>query len=282
MKYITTILCFFSIKKLKLILFILLTCGFLFSSTVYASNESVHLVDWGSDEGIHRLERSQAKTDFFKLANQFESQRNRIFCGPTSTVIVLNALRVRKKEVELPVDKSSIPAEYLSYLTKGFNPFFQKYTQNNIFLKSPKPKAEVLGKTVVIHNKKVKDFGYQLSQLAELLKAYDLNVQMKKVTNKSEENSIKLEIVKNLKIKDNYVIVNYKRTSLGQVGGGHFSPLGAYDEESDSFLLMDVNPNLANWVWVKSTDLINAMREDRGYLLISEGEKMLKLIKASN
>ncbi len=281
MKNINAILSFVFVKKLRLFLVILSTFGFLFSATVYASKDSVTLVDWGSDEGVHRLERSQAKADFFKLANQFESQRNRIYCGPTSTVIVLNALRVGKKEVKLPIDKSSISAEYLSYLTKGFDPFFQKYTQNNIFLKSPKPKAEVLGKTVMIQNKKVKDFGYQLSQLAELLKTYDLNVQMRIVNSISEENTIKLELVKNLKTKDDYVIVNYKRTSLGQVGGGHFSPLGAYDEESDSFLLMDVNPNLANWVWVNSTDLINAMRENRGYLLVSEGEKVLKLINST-
>ena len=38
---------------------------------------------------------------------------------------------------------------------------------------------------------------------------------------------------------------------------------------------MDVNPNRAPWVWVRSADLIRAMRtfdtvENRGYLLISE------------
>ena len=37
------------------------------------------------------------------------------------------------------------------------------------------------------------------------------------------------------------------------------------------------NPNRAGWVWVKSDDLIAAMRtfdtvENRGYLLVSEGE----------
>ena len=52
-------------------------------------------------------------------------------------------------------------------------------------------------------------------------------------------------------------------------------PLGAYDETSDSFLIMDVNPNRAPWVWVGAGDLIRAMRtfdtvENRGYLLISE------------
>ena len=49
------------------------------------------------------------------------------------------------------------------------------------------------------------------------------------------------------------------------------------DERSDSFLIMDVNPNRAPWVWVRSDDLIAAMRtfdtvENRGYHLVSEVE----------
>ena len=40
---------------------------------------------------------------------------------------------------------------------------------------------------------------------------------------------------------------------------------------------MDVNPNRSPWVWVKAGDPIAAMRtfdtvENRGYLLVSEGE----------
>jgi len=39
---------------------------------------------------------------------------------------------------------------------------------------------------------------------------------------------------------------------------------------------LDVNPNKARWIWVKSIDLISAMStfdtvENRGYLLIKEG-----------
>jgi len=41
--------------------------------------------------------------------------------------------------------------------------------------------------------------------------------------------------------------VNYKRSAIGQKGGGHISPLGAYDEISDSFLVLDVNP-ASSWL----------------------------------
>ena len=72
--------------------------------------------------------------------------------------------------------------------------------------------------------------------------------------------AIRREIAANLATGDDFVLVNYARRALGQQGGGHISPLGAYDERSDSFLIMDVNPNRAPWVWVRSDDLIAAMR----------------------
>ena len=102
-----------------------------------------------------------------------------------------------------------------------------------------------------------------------------LAVTVRVVDGKADAEAIRREIARNLASPDDYVLVNYTRKALGQTGGGHISPLGAYDEASDSFLVMDVNPNRAPWVWVESADLIRAMRtfdtvENRGYLLISE------------
>ena len=61
-----------------------------------------------------------------------------------------------------------------------------------------------------------------------------------------------------------------------QQGGGHISPLAAYDAKSDSFLVMDVNSTDQRWVWVKASALLVSMRtpdaqENRGYLLVKEG-----------
>ena len=56
-------------------------------------------------------------------------------------------------------------------------------------------------------------------------------------------------------------------------GGGHISPLGAFDAESDSVLVLDVNPASAGWVWMPVALLIRGMRtfdtvENRGYILV--------------
>ena len=138
-----------------------------------------------------------------------------------------------------------------------------------------KKRIEVLGKPIEIAGKLRPDFGLQLHQLARMLGAHGLDVTVRVVDPDADAAAIRREIARNLATRDDYVLVNYARKSLGQPGGGHISPLGAYDEASDSFLIMDVNPNRAPWVWVKAGDLIAAMRtfdtvENRGYLLISE------------
>ena len=71
------------------------------------------------------------------------------------------------------------------------------------------------------------------------------------------------------------MIVNYSRAALGQDGPGHISPLGAYDADSDRFLILDVSRYKAPAVWVLAERLFAAMAEPigpdagtRGFLLI--------------
>ena len=232
------------------------------------------LIEWNSKESMKRLSRSSHKTDFFPLSNHFVSQENKIFCGLASSAIVLNALRLGQKK-GLPQDKRSIGKKERTWLPKLWSPFFEKYTSRNILNKQTKKRIEILGKPIEINGKMKKDYGLQLRQLAQVLRANQLNVTVRVVNEAMDTETIKKEIFKNLSSKNDFVLVNYSRKSLEQKGGGHISPLGAYDQKSDSFLIMDVNPNKAPWVWVKAKDLIEAMRtfdtiENRGYLLISD------------
>ena len=234
------------------------------------------LVGWQSAESLERLARSAHKTDFFPLSNHFISQDNSIFCGPVSSAIVLNALRLGRRD-GLPKDRASIAQEELAWLPPGADPFYGKYTPNNVFTDEAKSRLEVLGKPIPIGGESRSDFGFQLHQLAELLRSHDLDVELRVVDDGADASAIRSELVGNLTAAGDYVLVNYARKALGQPGGGHISPLGAYDEASDSFLILDVNPNRAPWVWVAADDLIAAMRtfdtvENRGYVLISEGE----------
>jgi hypothetical protein len=229
------------------------------------------LVPFASDEGLARLARSPAKVDFPALANQFEAESNGAFCGPTSAAIVLNT--VRGRSADLPHDHSRLHPEDLQYIPSAFDPTLPRFTQDNVITKGRKTRAQVLGEPVMINGKQVKDFGYQVRQLDEMLRANGLSTRLVVVDDGKAEQEIRSDLVENLKRRGDYVIVSYQRKAVGQTGGGHISPLGAYDPESDSFLVLDVNPTSAGWVWMPTATLIKGMRtfdtvENRGYILI--------------
>ena len=241
-----------------------------------AERHAAMLVEWASAESGARLSRSSHKADFFPLSNHFISQDNSIFCGPVSSAIVLNALRLGKRD-GLPTDRQSIGEDEMDWLPPGADPFYGKYTPGNVLNDRTKTRLEVLGKPILIEGAPKSDFGLQLRQLAQVLRSHGLRVAARVVGADADTAAIRQELAANLARPEDYVLVNYSRRALGQEGGGHISPLGAYDAPSDSFLVMDVNPNRAPWVWVGADALIAAMQtfdtvENRGYLLISEGE----------
>ena len=238
-----------------------------------APNPVEALVPFTSEEGLARLARATAKVDFPALANQFEAESNIAFCGPTTAAIVLNTVRVRNKD--LPRDRSRLRPEDLQYLPSGFDLTVPRYTQDNVISKGRKTRSQVLGEPITINGKQIRDGGYQLRQLDELLRAHDLATRLVIVDDKKLDNEIRADIVDNLKRAGDYVIVNYRREEVGQRGGGHISPLGAYEAESDSVLVLDVNPMNAGWVWMPIATLIKGMRtfdtvENRGYILVQE------------
>ena len=229
------------------------------------------LVPFSSDEGLARLARSTAKVDFPALANQFEPQSNATFCGPTSAAIVLNA--VNERSASLPRDRSRLRAEDLQNIPGNFDPTNPRFTQDNVITKGQKTRAQVLGEPVTINGKQVGDFGYQVRQLDEMLRANGATTRLVIVDDAKREEDIRADLVGNLQRRGDYVIVSYRRDAVGQRGGGHISPLGAYDADSDSFLVLDVNPASAGWVWMSTRTLVKGMRtfdtvENRGYILI--------------
>ena len=56
------------------------------------------------------------------------------------------------------------------------------------------------------------------------------------------------------------LIVNYSREAVGQVGGGHFSPVGAYDAASDRVLMLDVARYKYPPAWIPLATLHAAMK----------------------
>ena len=214
-----------------------------------ASARDAALLSFDSEEGVARLARAEARADFATLANHFEPQINGIFCGPATAAIVLNAVHG--------------PARVQP-----------RFTQESVIVKGPKTRAQVLGEPVDFNGRQIKDYGYQLRQFDELLRAHGLATRMVVVDDRVTESEVRAALAENLARRGDFVVVNYRRGNVGQQGGGHLSPLGAYDVATDSFLVLDVNPAAAGWAWISAPALIDGMRtfdtvENRGFILVS-------------
>jgi hypothetical protein len=54
-------------------------------------------------------------------------------------------------------------------------------------------------------------------------------------------------------------MINYDRKSVGQIGGGHMSPLASYSKSAKSFLVMDVAKYKYPPVWIPAEQLVMSM-----------------------
>ncbi|WP_107670163.1 phytochelatin synthase family protein [Cyanothece sp. BG0011] len=207
-----------------------------------------NLINFNSSQGETLLIESQARQDYIPLSLQFETQENLAFCGVASIVMVLNALSI-------PAPKAT---EWVMY---------HRFTQENFF---DNPKTET-----IITKETVSRQGMTLQELGGLLKSYPLEVEVYHGDEVSLS-EFRQRIITNLKQENNFVLVNYLRSSIGQERGGHISPIAAYNEQSDRFLILDVSRYKYPPVWVKAEDLWKATntvdsvsKKTRGFVLIS-------------
>jgi hypothetical protein len=199
-----------------------------------------------STQGERLLRESQAQVDFIPLSSQFVTQENQAFCGIASTVMVLNALGV----------KAPIAPEWKrSY-----------FTQDNLFNEQTE---------AIISRQQIERQGLTLAQLATILESYSVKADIHYGGDLSLE-AFRSTVSRNLKQSSNFVLVNYSRRAIGQEGGGHISPLAAYNADKDQFLILDVSRYKYPSVWVKTRDLWEATKttdsvsqKTRGVVLIS-------------
>ena len=208
---------------------------------------SQNLVPLNSIEGEQLLMTSVARQDYLPLSVHFVTQKNQAYCGVASIVMVLNAL--------------SIPAPKAPELGN-----FRVFTQDNVFneqmFKVRKPFV-------------ISFLGMTLKQLGQLLESHPVKAEVHYASDMTLD-KFRFMAVKNLQESDNFVLVNYLRKSIGQQRWGHISPIAAYNHQTDRFLILDVSRYKYPPVWVKASELWQAMAirdaesgKTRGFVLVS-------------
>ncbi|NMG05447.1 phytochelatin synthase family protein [Brasilonema sp. UFV-L1] len=238
------------LKTIKLPLKTLIIGTVVAAGSVFAQTLTLpkNLIAFNSPEGEKLFVESQSREDFFPLSMQFVTQNNQAYCGVASIVMVLNGLQIPAPEVP----------EYSPY---------RVFTQENFF------KNEATRK--VLAPEVVSRMGMTLEQIGQLLGTYGVKVKVYHAADTNQQDFKKL-VSENLKQPGNFVLVNYLRKEIGQEKGGHISPLAAYNEKTDRFLIMDVSRYKYPPVWVKTADLWKAMAttdsasgKTRGFVFVS-------------
>lgn len=212
---------------------------FFLQSLIFASSGKIW-IEWDSDEGQERLQRSEAKAHFWKLTRFYECQLRSSYCAIASSVMALNALNV-----EAP------PSRF-------FRPY-RLFTQEEFF-------------EAQCNKEKIREWGMTMQELSREFKKYYVSVELFEADNMSDD-QIRPALINALKDPKQVVIANFYRENLEQTGYGHWSPLAAYDEGSDSFLILDVARYKYPPFWVKASFFFNAMRvkdgnHSRGFLIL--------------
>ena len=118
--------------------------------------------------------------------------------------------------------------------------------------------------------------GITLDQIGQLLQVQPVDVVVRHASD-TDLDTFRSEVATSLAQPGHHVLVNYLRKTIGQQTGGHFSPLAAYDKETDRFLILDVARYKYPPVWVRAEELFAAMNtkdsdnddKSRGYVLIA-------------
>ena len=206
------------------------------------------LVDLRSPQGEAFLLESHALAAYFPISATFETQKTQAYCGVASTVMTLNAL--------------GVPAP----TSPQYQPY-SLFTQDNVL----DEKTDAIRPRDLLAQR-----GMTLDQLGAIIALHPLKVEVRHAASGGLD-EFRKSASEYLAAKGHFVIVNYLRKALGQQIGGHISPLGAYDEKSDRFLILDVARYKYPPVWVTASDLFDAMNtpdsdndnKTRGYVLIS-------------
>jgi hypothetical protein len=199
-----------------------------------------------SAQGERLLRESRAQEDFIPLSSQFVTQENPAFCGVASAAMALNAL--------------GIPAPVATEWKRNY------FTQDNLLNAQTE---------AIISRQQIERQGLTLAQLAAIVASYPVKAEILYGGDLSLD-AFRSRVGRNLKQSGNFVLANYSRRAIGQEGGGHISPLAAYNADTDQFLILDVSRYKYPSVWVKTKDLWEAVKttdsvsqKTRGVVLIS-------------
>jgi hypothetical protein len=194
---------------------------------------------WDTPEGHILRARMPPDADYWALSPNFTVQATQSYCGVATAVTVLNSLPIAK-----PVDPAYAPYAY--------------FTQRNFF--TP-------GVSRIISAQTAMSQGVTRDEMARALTSFGLHAHS--IPGDTLTDTSLRELLKAALGNDGrFVLANYFRGTFGQVGGGHWSALAAYDAATDRVLILDV----AKYKYAPGWVTLDALRQSLSTLDTTSGK----------
>ena len=196
--------------------------------------QALPLLDLSQLEGI-RLLQQNLTPNATRLLSHYVTQQNPTLCGAASAVMILNSAAI------------AAPNDPWRY---------QYFTQDNFFSDAVES---------VVRRCQVDRRGMLLQELGLAIAKWGLPTR---VVPACELTLPAFRTLLREALADGqFVIADFSRETLAQLGGGHHSPVAAYDAESDQFLILDVARYKHIPFWVKCARLWDAINttDDEGH-----------------
>jgi hypothetical protein len=237
-----------------------------------AYSNQVAVINWNSKEGVERFNRTEFKGDFFRLAHHYAPQPNPAACGQGAATIILGAI------YELNNTPFPVVEEWpIAIGDKKYPLQYRLFNEGNFFTEAT---DKVLDRKAIYMKKTKKDGtfggGIDIDELQKMFKIHGVKSSLVYANKYNEEKIVEFrKLVKEVVNSDKkFLVLNYDH-SYKSLMGGHYSPVAAYDEKSDSILMLDVAAHRNPWIWINLADIYHAMNTKnyagtnyRGYLII--------------
>lgn len=221
---------------------VLVAAGPALAEQAVTTEAPVYFLTPASDGWLESAEQQ----DLLPLMAHFVSEDQATWCGIASAVMALNALGITR-----PTAPQWYPYDY--------------WDQENIFTKEVLEKVEPVSR--------VNAEGITLEQLETLLNLSGARAE-KRFASDMDVDSFRRTARQAIADPGAILLVNFDRAELRQDGGGHISPVAAYDEASDRFLILDVARYKYLPAWATAERLYAAMNTPdsssgttRGYVI---------------
>lgn len=258
---------------------------FSFKKRVLPSNLTAFLSNEGKQRFLRALTSNYAES-YYPLAQQFLNQSDPAYCGVTTLIIVLNALamdpnvrwrggwrwygdermllehccleeeRVRREGISIEMFGGLARCQGVEVVLK--RPFVD---ENAVML----IEEDCDGHANVVKSCGIHEFRRDIIQAVRMPPRTELDedddankIQFTDSFFNEERGSKRMYHRSNL-AGGFFLVSSFSRRSLNQTGDGHFSPIAAYDEVTDSCLVMDVARFKYAPYWVAVQDLYHAM-----------------------